>query len=111
MAVVAGLIRARRNKTGPALPAARALPARVVADLLCAGSTSECPPEAKTRIRDFARHARYLGPAPLRARTGSLGIDRSRGMLGGVEVAAERFADQFARCRSLGLGTGHKLLL
>jgi hypothetical protein len=36
MAVVAGLIRARRNKTGPALPAARALPARVVADLLCA---------------------------------------------------------------------------
>ena len=31
-------------------------------------------------------------------------------MLGGVEVAAERFADQFACCRALGLGTGEKLL-
>jgi hypothetical protein len=36
MAVVAGLIRARKNKTDPPLPAARALPARVVADLLYA---------------------------------------------------------------------------
>jgi len=40
MAVVAGLIRARRNKTGPALPAARALPVRVVADPLSADSES-----------------------------------------------------------------------
>jgi len=31
-------------------------------------------------------------------------------MLGGVEVAEERFADQFARCRAPGLGTGQKLL-
>jgi hypothetical protein len=36
MAVVAGLIRARRNKTGPALPAARALPARLVGET-CSG--------------------------------------------------------------------------
>jgi hypothetical protein len=53
MAVVAGLIRARRNKTGPALPAARALPPRVVADLLCAARRI---PKAR-RDRDAATYA------------------------------------------------------
>ena len=52
MAVVAGLIRARRNKTGPALPAARALPARVVADLLCAARRTP----AARRDRDAATY-------------------------------------------------------
>ncbi len=52
MAVVAGLIRARRNKTGPALPAVRALPARVVADLHCAARRTP----AARRDRDAATY-------------------------------------------------------
>src|SRR5450755_4466653 len=111
MAVVAGLIRARRNKTGPALPAARALPVRVVADPLSADSESvraggACHDLAIERVEAVVSGHVDPGPSgrPARARHKRAAVS-ARGGDAGVRRSIDTYGNALSRTCALDWST------